>query len=245
MRSFPRRSRALLLAATLAAATGCADVEGLQDDGDLGTAHAPRTLWKDIRPDPPPPGQQSGAATAVPGLAKVPGLSMQGVSAVDVVRADITAANAADAGTGRLVDPRAVQRIALCTQAVDGGPDCPVRPAVLADVTGDGRPELITALDIDGRLSELRVYTVQDDGTIARILSRRGVLEGVEVAAEHLAVREPTSNPKKVSISDYVWDPDAGIMNLSQLTLDECPNQDDTAPCPDPSTGSGSGSGKG
>ncbi|MER5765977.1 hypothetical protein [Streptomyces sp. NPDC002082] len=241
MRPFLRRSRVLLLAAALSATAGCADVEGLQNDGDLGTAHAPRTLWKDFRPDPPAPGQQSGAATAVPGLAKVPSLSMQGVNAVDVVRADITAANAADAGTGRLVDPRAIQRIALCTQAVDGGPDCPVRPAVVADVTGNGRPELITALDIDGRLSELRVYTVQDDGTITRILSRRGVLEGVEVAAEHLAVREPTSNPKKVSISDYVWDPEAGIMNLSQLTLDECPNEGDPCPAAGPRAAAGNG----
>ncbi|MET9856078.1 hypothetical protein ABZY57_24435 [Streptomyces sp. NPDC006450] len=246
--SLRRRSRAILLTAatgTLAAMTGCADVEGLQNDGDLGTVHAPRTLWKDIHPDPPAPGQQTGAATAVPGVAKVPELSMRGVNALDVVRADITAATTADGGTGRLVDPRAVQRLALCTQAVDGGPDCPVRPAVLADVTGNGTEELITALDIDGRVSELRVYTVQDDGTIARILSRRGVLEGVEVAAEHLAVREPTSNPKKVSISDYVWDPEAGIMNLSQLTLDECPNQGDASPCPPPGTGTGTGAGTG
>ncbi len=106
---------------------------------------------------------------------------------------------------------------------MDGGPDCPVRPAVLHDLTGNGREELITALDVDGRVSELRVYTVQDDGNIARILSRRAVLEGVEVAAEHLAVREPTTNPDYVAVSDYVWDPKAGIMNLSQLTLDDCP----------------------
>ncbi|WP_405491155.1 hypothetical protein [Streptomyces sp. NBC_00096] len=232
------RSRPLLLAAALAATTGCADVEGLRNDGDLGTAHAPRSLWENIRPEPPGPGQQPGTATTVPGLAKVPDLSMRSASPLEVVRADITAATAADHGTGRLVDPRAIQRLALCTQAVDGGPQCPVRPAVFADVTGNGRDELITALDIDGRLSELRVYTVQDDGTIARILSRRGVLEGVEVAAEHLAVREPTSNPKKVSISDYVWDPEAGILNLSQLTLDECPDTEDgTTPCP--GTGSG------
>ncbi|WP_328299851.1 hypothetical protein OG389_20105 [Streptomyces sp. NBC_00435] len=233
-----RLSRPILLAAALAAATGCADVEGLRDDGDLGTAHAPRSLWKDIRPEPPGPGQQPGTATAVPGLAKVPDLSMRSVNALAVVRADITAATAADNGTGRLVDPRAIQRLALCTQAVDGGPQCPVRPAVFADVTGNGRDELITALDIDGRVSELRVYTVQDDGTIARVLSRRGVLEGVEVAAEHLAVREPTSNPKKVSISDYVWDPEAGILNLSQLTLDECPGTGDgSTRCPGPSSG--------
>ncbi|MFE9842370.1 hypothetical protein [Streptomyces goshikiensis] len=110
-----------------------------------------------------------------------------------------------------------------------------MRPAVLRDVTGNGKAELITALDLDGRLSELRVYTVRDDGVITRILSRRAVLEGVEVAAEHLAVREPTSNPDEVAVSDYVWDPDAGIMNLSQLTLDTC-HTDGSGSC-DPGKG--------
>ncbi|MGW0392518.1 hypothetical protein ACWDYJ_16790 [Streptomyces sp. NPDC003042] len=216
--------RLLVLAVLVAGAGGCADVEGLQSEGDLGTVRAPQSLWKDIRPDPPGPGQRPGTAAVVPGLPKAAGPSMRGVDALAVVRADITADLAQDGGTGRLVDPRAARRLALCTQAVDGGPDCPVRPGVLHDLTGNGEAELITALDIDGRLSELRVYTVQDDGRIARILSRRGVLEGVEVAAEHLAVREPTSNPAYISISDYVWDPKAGIMNLSQLTLDDCPS---------------------
>ncbi|WP_371644245.1 hypothetical protein OG974_22495 [Streptomyces sp. NBC_00597] len=227
-----RAAAAPVLAAVLAAAAGCADVEGLRNDGDLGTVHAPQSLWAGIHPDPPGPGQQPGTAAVVPGLPKVAGSSMRGVNAVEVVRADIKAAAAQDGDTGRLVDPRAVQRLAPCTRAVDGGPDCPVRPAALHDVTGDGREELITALDIDGRLSELRVYTVRDDGSITRILSRRGVLEGVEVAAEHLAVREPTSNPEKVSVSDYVWDPGAGIMSLSQLTLDDCAGpKNSSAPC--------------
>ncbi|MFD5892115.1 hypothetical protein ACFWHQ_40085 [Streptomyces sp. NPDC060334] len=211
-----------VLAALLAVSAGCSDVEGLRSDGDLGIVHAPQTLWKNVHPAPPAADQKPGTATVVPGLPKAPGPGMRGVNPLDVVRADVTAAARQDGGTGRLVDPRAPQRLALCTQAVDGGPDCPMRPPVLHDVTGNGREELITALDLDGRDSELRVYTVQDDGAIARILYRRGVLEGVEVAAEHLAVREPTSNPKYVSVSDYVWDPDAKILNLSQLTLDEC-----------------------
>ncbi|MFF3012827.1 hypothetical protein [Streptomyces sp. NPDC057939] len=224
MRYSSRRGhRVAAVAALLTVTVGCADVEGLQSAGDLGTVHAPQSLWREIRPEPAAPGQEPGAAAIVPGLPKVTTGSMRGVNAVDVVRADVTAATAQDGGTGRLVDPRAAQRMTLCTEAVDGGPDCPVRPPVLHDVTGNGKEELITALDIDGRLSELRVYTVRDDGGIARILSRRAVLEGVEVAAEHLAVREPTSNPAYISVSDYVWDPDAGIMNLSQLTLDECP----------------------
>ncbi|MEU9298933.1 hypothetical protein [Streptomyces sp. NPDC048269] len=222
MRS-PRVLAGTAIAALLAATAGCADVEGLESEGDLGTVHAPQSLWKSIRPAPPGDGQQPGAAAVVRGLPKATGPSMRGVNALDVVRADITSATAGDGGTGRLVDPRAVQRLALCTQAVDGGPDCPVRPGVLHDLTGDGKEELITALDVDGRVSELRVYAVRDDGAIARVLARRGVLEGVEVAAAHLAVREPTSNPKYVSVSDYVWDPKARSMNLSQLTLDECP----------------------
>ncbi|MFD8144615.1 hypothetical protein [Streptomyces sp. NPDC059708] len=222
-----RRPRALAAVALLAATAGCADAEGLSDQGDRGTVHAPTTLWKGYFPDPPSPGQQPGAAAVVPGLPKVPGLSMRGVDALAVIRADITSATAEDGGTGRLVDPRAVQRLALCTRTGDGGPNCPVRPGVLHDLTGNGREELITALDVDGRLSELRVYTVQDDGRIARVLSRRGVLEGVEVAAEHLAVREPTSNPVYISVSDYVWDPNTKSMSLSQLTLDDCPTLTD------------------
>ncbi|MCX5196135.1 hypothetical protein OOK31_19915 [Streptomyces sp. NBC_00249] len=229
-----RRTRALLALAALAATAGCADVAGLQNDGDLGTVHAPQTLWKNIRPDPPAPGQQPGTAAPVPGLPKVPsGSDMRTVDALSVVRADITSATTEDNGTGRLVDPRAIQRLALCTRAPAGGPDCPVRPPALHDVTGDGKPELITALDIDGRLSELRVYKITNNGGITRILSRRAVLEGVEVAAEHLAVREPTSNPQYTSVSDYVWDPKAGIMNLSQLTLDECQALTDTPLGPD------------
>lgn len=216
-----RAPAVIVLAAALAAASGCADVDGLQNDGDLGTVRSPLTLWKGIRPSPPGPGGTPGTAAVVPGLPKVPALTMRGVDPLAVVRADITSATAQDGGTGRLVDPRAAGRLALCTGAADA--DCPVRPGVLHDLTGNDREELITAVDIDGRLSELRVYTVRDDGSVARILSRTAVLEGVEVAAEHLAVREPTSNPDYVSVSDYVWDPDAGIMNLSQLTLDECP----------------------
>ncbi|MFJ3882745.1 hypothetical protein ACIPW5_35515 [Streptomyces sp. NPDC090077] len=218
-----RSPHALALAALLAATAGCADVEGLRSSGDLGTVHAPKTLWKEYRPDPPGPGQQPGTAAVVPGLPAPEGPGMRGADALAVVRADVAAALAEDKGSGRLIDPRAARRIALCTQAVDGGPYCPVRPGVLHDLTGDGKDELITALDLDGRVSELRVYTVRDDGRIARILARRGVLEGVEVAAEHLAVREPTSNPASISVSDYVWDPATRSMSLNQLTLDDCP----------------------
>ncbi|MER7764643.1 hypothetical protein [Streptomyces sp. NPDC097619] len=231
-----RRTRALLGALLLGpvagAAAGCADVEGLRDDGDLGEVHAPQALWKGIRPEPPGPGQRPGQPTPVPGLPTVPSGGVKAAGVLEVVRADLTAAGRQDGGTGRLVDPRAVRRLAPCPAGGDPGPDCPVRPAVFHDLTEDGVPEMITAVDIDGRLSELRVYTVRE-GRVTRVLSRRAVLEGVEVAAGHLAVREPTSNPELVAISDYVWDPDKGGMVLEAVTVDDCPSVKESAkPCP-------------
>ncbi|MCB5181281.1 hypothetical protein [Streptomyces antimicrobicus] len=223
----------MAVAAVWAATAGCADVEGLRSEGDLGEVHAPLTLWPELRPEPPPAEANRGQPAPVPGIAERPGQSMRGADALAVVRADITAATRQDGGTGRLVDPRAVQRLALCEDGGDGGPDCPVRPPVLHDLTHDGKEELITAVDIDGRISELRVYTVRPDGTVTRILSRRGVLTGVEVAADHLAVREPTSNDKLVAITDYVWSPATAVMELTALTLDECPDgTESTTPCP-------------
>ncbi|RSS60475.1 hypothetical protein [Streptomyces sp. WAC06614] len=217
-----------------AAAAGCADVEGLRSKGDLGEVHAPQTLWPDHRPAPLPPDEATrGQATPVPGIPPRPGQSMRGADALAVLKADVTAATRLDGGTGRLVDPRTVQRLALCDDSSSGGPDCPVRPPVLHDLTDDGKEELITAVDVDDRVSELRVYTVRPDGTVARILSRRGVLTGVEVAADHLAVREPTSNDRLVAITDYVWNPRTSVMELTALTIDECPaGTASTTQCP-------------
>ncbi|WP_051794624.1 hypothetical protein [Streptomyces sp. NRRL S-87] len=228
-----RAPAALALLGVLAAgAAGCADEEGLRSEGDQGEVHAPLTLWKDLHPAPPPPGQTPGRAAVVPGAPAVPGGDLRRADVLGLVRADIVSATREDGGTGRMVDPRAVQRLARCAEHGNPGPDCPVRPAVLHDLTGDGKDELITAVDVDGRLSELRVYALRD-GKVVRVLSRRGVLEGVDVAGGHLTVREPTTNPGLVSISDYVWDPDKGSMVLSQLTVDECSSAGESdTPCP-------------
>ncbi|MFG3496656.1 hypothetical protein [Streptomyces sp. NPDC047886] len=219
--------RALLAAAGLAAlapAAGCADVEGPRAHGSPGRLRAPLSLWAGTSPAPPPPGREPGGPARVP-VPAVPSGDMRDADALAVVRADIAAAGRADEGRGVLVDPRAVRLMAACAAAA-----CPVRPPVHHDLTGDGRAELITAVDIDGRLSELRVYTVEN-AAVTRVLSRRAVLEGTQVAAGHLTVREPTSNPAYVSVSEYVWD--GREMRLGGLMLDQCPALKRTrSPCP-------------
>ncbi|MFJ8307893.1 MULTISPECIES: hypothetical protein [unclassified Streptomyces] len=211
-----RRARWPVLAACLVAVlTGCADVEGLHRDGVAASVSPPEPLWPQTLPSPPGPEQQRGRPFAVPGVPKVPSGDMRDADPLAVVKADLAAAEREDRGNGWLVDRRAADRVARCVRAAD----CPMREPVLRDLTGDGRAELITAVDIDGRASELRVYHVVDS-VVTRVLSRRAILEGVELAAGHLAIREPTSNDKFVYVSHYAWD--GRMMALSELKLDTC-----------------------
>ncbi|MBC9714370.1 hypothetical protein H9Y04_17565 [Streptomyces sp. TRM66268-LWL] len=190
-------------------------------------ATTPLALWEDTHPSPPTPGQSAGRPTPVPGVPKIPSGDMDQAVPLDVVKADVAEDARKDRGSARLVHPVAARKMAACS-----GTACPVREPVLHDLTGDGKDELITAVDIDGRMSELRVYTVKDQ-QVTRVLSRRAVLEGVEVAAGHLAVREPTTNPTYVSVSDYVWDEKRGGMFLEELSLDTCRAPErQGSPCP-------------
>lgn len=210
----PQWHRRFAVAACVLFAAGCTDAEGLRSDGEADTVQAPLSLWPKTRPLPPRSGEDRGLPAQVPGVAVVHSRSMRDVDAVDVVKADLAAAGRADKGAGTSVDPRAVDLLRACT-----GTECRVRPAVYRDLTHDGEPELITAVDIDGRASELRVYTATHRA-VTRILSRRAALQAVEVAAGHLTVREPTANPLYVSVSTYKWEKD--MMRLNGLALDKC-----------------------
>ncbi|MEU9100598.1 hypothetical protein [Streptomyces sp. NPDC048361] len=211
----PGRRGLLLAFCLVAAAAGCADVEGLHRDGAAARVAPPEPLWPHSVPSPPGSEQQRGRPFTVPGVAKVDSGDLRDADPLAVVKADLGATEREDLGTGRLVDRRAAERVAGCTRAAA----CGVREPVLRDLTGDGRAELITAVDIDGRASEMRVYHVVD-GAVTRVFSRRAVLEGVELAAGHLAIREPTSNDRFVYVSHYGWD--GSMMALIELKLDTC-----------------------
>ncbi|GCD45101.1 lipoprotein [Streptomyces paromomycinus] len=197
----------------LALAAGCAPVAGLHDDGRARDVKAPLALWADRTPAPRVRDEDPGDQRAVPGIARVPSGSMKDTDPAAVVRADI---------------------------ASDGDrPPAPgaVRSPVLHDLTDDGKPDLISAVDLDARTSLLRVYSVRDQ-VVTRVLAMRAVLAGVELAAGHLAVREPTKDPRYVSVTDYVWD--GRRMGLWDLTLDEYrtpQNPLPTAPSNAPSPG--------
>lgn len=194
------RSRLSVLAAltSLASlallATGCAGVEGLQSEGRARDVDAPLVLWPDYSPAPPSRDENPAALVPVPHVPRIPGGSMADANPLAVLNADIAAQG------GKPPAPKAVRR-----------PE-------LHDLTDDGKPDLLMAVNLTPRNSELRVYSVRG-AVVTRVLVLRGVLAGVELAAGHLAIREPTKDPRYVSVTDYLWDGDS--MSLWNLTLDD------------------------
>ncbi|WP_432001849.1 hypothetical protein [Streptomyces sioyaensis] len=189
-----RTSLAALALAAPVLLTGCTNLEGLQDEGRARDVDAPLVLWPGSSPAPPSRNENPAVLVPVPGVPRIPGGSMADANPLAVLDADV----AAQGGTPPA--PRAVRR------------------PVLHDLTDDGKPDLLMAVDLGPRTSELRVYSVQNT-VVTRVLVLRGVLAGVELAAGHLAVREPTKDPRYVSVTDYVWDGQA--MDLWNLTLDD------------------------
>ncbi|BDH09475.1 hypothetical protein [Streptomyces hygroscopicus] len=179
---------------SLALLAGCAGVEGLQSEGRARDVDAPRVLWPEYSPAPPGRDENPVALVPVPNVPRIPSGTMADANPLAVLDADIAA-------QGRTPPaPKAVRR-----------PE-------LHDITRDGKANLIMAVDLDPRTSELRVYSVRRT-VVTRVLVLRGVLAGVELAAGHLVIREPTKDPRYVSVTDYVWD--GHSMSLWNLTLDD------------------------
>ncbi|MET7799919.1 hypothetical protein [Streptomyces decoyicus] len=195
----PPRSPLLVLSvfaalASLALLAGCAGVEGLQSEGRARDVDAPLVLWPEYSPAPPGRDENPVALVPVPNVPRIPSGTMADANPLAVLDADIAA-------QGRTPPaPKAVRR-----------PE-------LHDITGDGKANLIMAVDLDPRTSELRVYSVRRT-VVTRVLVLRGVLAGVDLAAGHLVIREPTKDPRYVSVTDYVWD--GHSMTLWNLTLDD------------------------
>lgn len=182
-----------LAAALLALLAGCASPEGLKDEGRARQVTAPLDLWPRNSPAPLRENENPAALKPLPELPRIPSGDMGHADPLAVLDADFAASGAAPPAPGS------------------------VRRPELHDLTDDGKPDLIAVVDVDRRTSELRVYTVRKT-VVTRILALRGVLAGVELAAGHLAIREPTKDPRYVSVTDYVWD--GNSMGLWDLTLD-------------------------
>ncbi|MFF4606825.1 hypothetical protein ACFY12_29355 [Streptomyces sp. NPDC001339] len=213
--SLRRRSRVAGVAALLVAAVpaaGCAAGGGAVNAVSAPPLAGPKQLWPDrlVMPSPSPepvqPAEQPVRLRGVPGAAA----GIRAVNPADVVAADFRAQRPPEDS----YEPGAavVDKIRSCTA---GKPDCPLRTPIHQDLTGDGKEELVLAIDASPGTLTLRVYALLD-GVVTRILNAVHSPFSVEVAGRDLIVREPVAQGGYEARTVYSWD--AGTRTLAQRT---------------------------
>ncbi|WP_147465125.1 hypothetical protein [Streptomyces sp. 1114.5] len=150
----------VVLLALAALAFGRATPGGLRDHGPahpVTPPPVPRPLWPDLAPSPSPtpPGSGSAGATQAP-PEPVPDLTVPGrdLTAVDV-RALLTKDPA--------LTPEERRTLGTSTGSDARAPE--IRAPEFRDLTGDGRPELITTVTTPGPVF-LHVYTLVEDRVV-------------------------------------------------------------------------------
>ncbi|WP_371494248.1 hypothetical protein OG871_03950 [Kitasatospora sp. NBC_00374] len=184
---------ALLGVLAVLTVAGCDSAGGLHDAGQTRaiTSHpSPLPLWPAAETSAPPSPQPVADQSAPEPL---PGLAVGGLQEVD-----------ARTVLGKDPELTPAERTAL-----DGGcPGCLVQPAQYRDLSGDGRPELLTAVvtgaGTGGGRAVLHVYT-QRDRQVLPVLALTA-LPGftADTAGQDLVVHEPTG-PLAETSSTYRW----------------------------------------
>jgi hypothetical protein len=186
-----RTTRWTALALAVPILGGCAAAGGLQDAGParaVGVRPSPEQLWPAARPAALPSPGPTGYAPPPEPLA---GITVPGG---DIRTVDARAVLAKDPGL------RPEEQDAL-----PGCAGCLVQPAQYRDLTGDGRPELITAV-LTGTDAYLHVYRLLD-GRLYPVLAQR-VQQNftADTVGQDLVVHEP-DGPQSSTGTDttYRW----------------------------------------
>ncbi|TYC76656.1 hypothetical protein [Streptomyces sp. CB01881] len=217
---------AVAIAGLAALLAGCATPGELRDNGVTARVTpptVPQPLWSDLAAAPPP--TSSGRATEPPPQ-PVPDVTAPGQ---DITALDLRTLLAKDPGV--TADER---------RALDGCPGCELRSPEFRDLTGDGRPELVTAVGTATGVV-LHVYTLTGDHVLPVL--RVQVLKGfsAKTVGSDLWLDEPTSVSAQTR-SHYGWD---GVrLSLLEQKLEgigsiPVPAQGSTDPAVTPSSGPG------
>ncbi|MGA5704728.1 hypothetical protein [Peterkaempfera bronchialis] len=181
---------ALAMAGALLA-VGCGAPGQLHDGGrtrPVAVRPTPQPLWPAAKvAATPTPRARAGLSAPSP----IPGIT---VASADIRTVSVTKLLAGDPALER--DERAV--LPTC-------PKCDLLPPQYRDLTGDGRPELITALVTPGDRAVLHVYTLK--GTQIVPILNLPVSPGftADTVGRDLVVQEPTTASIETS-SRYQWD---------------------------------------
>ncbi|MEV3855199.1 hypothetical protein AB0J38_12840 [Streptomyces sp. NPDC050095] len=178
----PRRLglAALAVPATALLVTGCGDTGELQGAGPTPTAVGPRHLWPTLPPASAPADDYGAGETQVVKGVPVPGGDLHKVSPVAVIRAQAAA------------DPDTYKEIAKglddCGDPGPKGPDCPVLHAYYADLTGNGKDDMVVGVRAPKDQLVVRVY-MYADGRLTQIMNDEDAVVSVQLAGRSVVVR--------------------------------------------------------
>ncbi|MER7849586.1 hypothetical protein ABTZ03_37260 [Kitasatospora sp. NPDC096077] len=166
---------------------------GLRDDGPRSAVTPPasaKPLWPDLATAPPPTTPPAAGSTTQAPPQPVPDLTVPGrdLTAVDV-RALLTKDPAVSTEERR---------------ALDSCADCGVRAPEFRDLTGDGRPELITVVTTPGQVV-LHVYTLAGDRVLPILRVQVQPQFGAATVDSDLLLYESTTLSTRTT-SRYHWD---------------------------------------
>ncbi|MFJ6617146.1 hypothetical protein ACIQOW_06115 [Kitasatospora sp. NPDC091335] len=182
----------IVLAGLAALAIGPSTPGGLRDQGPAQAVTPPperRLLWSQLPASPAPTTPEAGSATQEPPK-PVPDLTVPGR---DITAVDVHAVLAKDPAVG----PEERQALGSCT-------GCEVRTPEFRDLTGDGQPELITAVTTPGR-TVLHVYALAEDRLLPLLQVQVQPAFSAATIGSELWLYELTSAYVRTT-SHYVWD---------------------------------------
>ncbi|WP_405405454.1 hypothetical protein [Streptomyces sp. NBC_01104] len=197
------RRTAVALAAVAGAAllAGCGTGGELRSAGQVPTAIGPARLWPELPPASAAPYDYGEGETAhIPGIT-VPGGDVHRLDPVAVVQAGLNARADRSSGTAEL-PAEAVRRIRACRTAPKS---CPVLPPYFRDLTGDGRDEMVLAIQLADRQLSVRVYMPEPSG-LTRIMSTSDAVISVELAGRDLIMRAPSAITGYQYRTAWSWD---------------------------------------
>ncbi|MEV0525089.1 hypothetical protein AB0I66_16840 [Streptomyces sp. NPDC050439] len=233
--SRPHRRRLLRRAAVLTATAavvlaGCGSVDGL-DAGEpapsVSVQPRPQPLWPAwSSTSPEAPGADTATHQPPPqALEELPKLGKAGFR-----KEDFRAVLRADPRMKPLAD----------RDEIDHPGQAGLRPPLLTDLTGDGRPELLVAADTESGRSVLSVYE-ERDGRVYPVLFTSGKRVSIETLGKDLLVRSSCADGGQQAVR-FHWD------GVRMSTVSDTKNYKKDAgsdgspspmPSPEPSRGTG------
>ncbi|WP_030678514.1 hypothetical protein [Streptomyces rimosus] len=206
--AFLRRAQAVApgLALSLVGASvllsGCAATGDPKSAGRTPAASAPEQVWSASRPPKPlGPPNSAGRPTPLRALPRVPSGNIHEVAPLTIARAAAEPMDASDDTVKKIKECRTI-----------GQRPCAVQAPRYRDLTGDGKDDLLLAIEAGNGWVSLWAFTVKD-GVITQVLANSNSARSVELSGREVILWDPVTTGGYELRRVYTWDERLQAMN--------------------------------